>query len=313
MKKRLIFVPQLPLKNRYPEFWITDFYKKFSENFEVVILAEKYTDKILKNNDRKQEMFSGINSAIDFELIQVSEFMKLDIKEDDIIFICDLSFPGFFPNVLYHKKSNNMFCYLHASSKNNLDYFSKVRYSKFSVETSHSKLFKKVFVGSEYHKNKLAWKNIEVVGVPIPPFECFKEEKKYDIISVSRPSIQKVNKNLEKLVEKDFGKIIRKDCSTWEEYYKFLSEAKIVLLSGKEETFGYQVLEAVMNNSIPIAPRKFSYPELLNDEYLYSDYNELKNKISKVLNGQLVSPEKLKCQNLIDNFYDKIISIMTEV
>ena len=43
------------------------------------------------------------------------------------------------------------------------------------------------------------------------PFEVFKEPKNYDIISVSRPSIQKVNKKLKKeksiILKKGKGKI----------------------------------------------------------------------------------------------------------
>ena len=138
----------------------------------------------------------------------------------------------------------------------------------------------------------------------------FKEDKKYDIISVSRPSIQKVNKKLEKEVVRDFGEIKRKNTNSWEQYYKFLSQAKIVLLSGKEETFGYQVLEAIMNCSTPLAPKNFSYPELLSDEYLYSNYEELRVKICQVLNGTLLSPKKLLCHDLCENFYENIVKEM---
>jgi hypothetical protein len=135
-------------------------------------------------------------------------------------------------------------------------------------------------------------------------------KKEYDIISVSRPSIQKVNKKLEKKVERNFGKIIRKDCNSWSEYYQFLSEAKVVLLSGKEETFGYQVMEAIMNNSTPLAPNKYSYPELLTKDYLYDDYDELRFKIWQVLNGQLLPPVKLKNQDLCNNFYKNLVGEM---
>jgi len=309
--RRLIFVPALPITNRYPEFWLTEFTKKFKDNFdEVIVLGENYISSLLINNDRKQEMFSGINSAIDFELIQISEFMKLKLSNQDSIFLSDLSFPGLFSNILYHKKPNNCFVYLHATSKNNYDYFSKIKYSKYPCEVAHSKLFKKVFVGSEYHKRKLGWNNIKVLGVPVPPFKVFKKDKKYDIISVSRPSIQKVNKKLEKQVERDFGKITRKNTNSWEEYYKFLSEAKVVLLSGKEETFGYQVLEAITNNSTPLAPNKFSYPELLPKEYLYDDYDDLCMKIWAVLHDDLEPPEKLLCNDLCENFYENIINEM---
>ena len=138
-----------------------------------------------------------------------------------------------------------------------------------------------------------------------------KEKKIYEIISVSRPSIQKVNKKLEKIVVKEFGEILRKPTKNWEQYYKFLSQANVVLLSGKEETFGYQVMESVMNNTVPLAPNKFSYPELLSNEYLYNNYEELRDKILKVFRGELLPPTELQNQNLIDNFYFNLYSEMT--
>ena len=308
---RLIFVPQLPVSNRYSEFWITELSKKFRENFdEVVVLAENCINEFLKNMDRKQDMFSGINSSINFELCQVSDYIDLDIRKDDILFLSDLSFSGFFSNVLYHKKPNNIFCYCHATSRNNLDYFRPVRDSKFQCETAHSKLFKKVFVGSEYHKKKLGWNNIEVVGVSIPPYPVFKEEKKFDIISVARPCIQKITKKLEDKVERNFSQIVRKETNSWEEYYKFLSSGRVLLITTKEETFGYSTLEAIMNNTIVLAPNNFSYPELLPKEYLYNNYEDLEMKLWSALNGELECPKELLCQDLCEKFYENVINIM---
>jgi len=307
---RLIFCPQFPENLlRYQEFWFTEFRKQFKKHFdEVITLGENVVTGMEQGKDH--EMFSPIGNAIYFEQSQIIEFLNLELRADDIFFLSDLSFPGFFTNILYHKPLKNCYTYLHATSKNNYDYFSPVRHSKYPCEVAHSKLFKKVFVGSEYHKRKLGWKNLEVIGLPIPPFQTFKEDKKYDIISVSRPSIQKVNKKLEKEVVRDFGEIKRKNTNSWEQYYKFLSQAKIVLLSGKEETFGYQVLEAIMNCSTPLAPKNFSYPELLSDEYLYSNYEELRVKICQVLNGTLLSPKKLLCHDLCENFYENIVKEM---
>jgi hypothetical protein len=224
----------------------------------------------------------------------IQKYLDLYLRNDDTLLLMDISFPGLFCNVLYHKPIKNMYSYCHATSLNNFDYFKNTRNSKFLCETGHSKLFKKVFVGSEYHKNKLNWSNTSVIGLPKPPFKTFKEQKNYEIISVSRPSIQKVNKKLEKMIIRDFGEIFRKSTESWEQYYKFLSQANVVLLSGKEETFGYQVMEAIMNNSVPLAPNKFSYPELLSNEYLYNNYDELKDKIVKVFIGELLPPKKLK-------------------
>lgn len=242
---------------------------------------------------------------------QIREYMCLNITDNDILFLSDLSYPGFFSNALYHKPIR-AYCYCHATSKNFHDYFAPVRYSKFPCETAHSKLYKKVFVGSEYHKNKLGWNNTKVIGLPIPPFGTYRKEKKYDIISVCRPNKQKITKSIEDCVERDFGKIVRKECNTWEEYYQFLSEGKILLISSKEDTFNYTILEGVMNGTTVLAPDRCSFPELLESDYIYSDYEDLRNKIWQVLNGQLLAPVKLKCQELVDNFYMNLIDEMVE-
>ena len=309
---RLIFVPQFPSKMRYQEFWYTEFPKQMKKYFdEVIVLGETYINNS-SNTRSEKHMFSPIHQAIIMEMDQINEFYNMKLYEDDYLFLSDLSFPGFFSNVLYHKKPSKIFAYCHATSKNNLDYFKPVRDSKFQCETAHSKLFKKVFVGSEYHKKKLGWNNIEVAGVPIPPYTTFKQEKIYDIISVARPCIQKITKKLEDKVERNFSQIIRKNTSSWGEYYTFLSSGKVLLITTKEETFGYSALEATMNNTIVIAPNNFSYPELLPRKYLYNDYNDLEIKLWSALNEYIECPKGLLCQYMCENFYDNIIGIMKE-
>lgn len=314
---RLIYVPQFPAKMRYQEWWYKSFKKRFRDNFdELVILGEMYCENYDDPIACGSGMFSPIEEAIKLEVIQIEEYSQMNVKEDDIMFVSDISFPGLFLNMLYHKPIKNLFGYCHATSLNNYDYFSPVRKSKFKIELNHSKLFKEIFVGSLYHKNKLANNgiyNTKVLGVPYPSFELFMEPKKYDIISVSRPCIQKVNKKLEKMVERDFGKIHRQQNETWEQYYKFLSEAKVVLISSKEETFGYQVMETIENNSVPLCPRKFSYPELLRDDYLYDDYDELRIKIWQVLNYELQPPYSLKCLAICNLFYENLIMELKNV
>jgi len=301
---RIIFVPQFPAKMRYQEWWHREFFKEFIKHFdEVVVLGESLTDY---EDNRDKRLFSPVEQSISFEYQQIHQFLNIRLENDDILFLADISFPGLFSNVLYHKPMKNCFAFCHATSKNAFDYFAPVRKSKWLVETGHSKLFKKVFVATKYHQEKLGWKNTEVVGLPKPPFKTFKEKKIYDIISVSRPCRQKVNKRLERFIEKSLKtKIVRKECSTWKEYYKFLSQGKVLLITTNEDTFGYQALEAVMNNTSVIAPDKFSYPELLPKPFLYPAGSELRIDF-------LDTVPNLLNQDLINNFYNNIIRIMKE-
>jgi len=305
--RRLIFVPQLPIKLRYSEWWIIDFKKEFQKYFEVIVLGEDYINNNSFISNCKD--FSIFDKSIEFEQYQINQFLNLKLKNDDILFLSDISFPGFFSSVLHHKRVENAYAFCHGTSRNSYDYFQSVRGSKWLVETGHSKLFKKIFVATEYHKNKLRWDNIEVIGVPKPPFENFVSSSKLlNIISVARDNIQKRNIRLEKRVEKRFGEIIRANFNSWDDYYKFISQSKVMLITSKEETFGYQVMDAILNSCIPLAPNKFSYPELLCRKYLYSDEKELFDKIEFYLNYQDQYPSGLLNQSIIDSFYRNFIT-----
>jgi len=312
---RLIFVPQYPAWLRYQQWWIHEIPDNLTPFFGYTITLGETLVKSKRTEQSRVSMFSPVEVATWFEQQQIVEFMTMEIREDDVLFLADISFPGFFSNVLYHKPVENAFAFCHATSKNKYDYFQPVRRSKWLVETAHSKLFKKVFVASEYHKKKLKWKNTEVVGLPVPPYrdaQLFFEPKSFDIISVARPSIQKVNRKVEKKVEENFGKIVRlpeMNLVRFEDYYKLIAQSKVMLITSKEEAFGYQVVDATIGNCVPIAPNAFSYPELLPRDYLYNNYYELKEKLTLALNGKLKVP-KLLNGSLMRDFYENIARSM---
>jgi len=305
---RVIFVKQYPAKLRYQEFFSYLFPREFRKHFDEVV--EIGASHKLLPDDRDKELFSPVKESILFEEQQIREFLNLQLRYDDILFLADISFPGFFSNVLYHKGIDNAFAFCHGTSLNHFDYFCKFKDSKWMIETGHSKLFKKVFVATEYHKKKLGWNNIEVVGLPDTLFDGYRVEKKFDIISVARPSIQKVNEEVEAEIEKEFGKIERAPkFSSWGQYYKFLSQGKVLLSTAKEETFGYQILEAIKNNTVPVAPDRFSYPELLPKKYLYKNIEQLKEIIRLALDEKLEVPVLLN-QNLVSSFFENLCGIM---
>lgn len=312
---RLIFVPQYPAWLRYQQWWIHEISDNLIPFFDDIVTLGGTFVKSKKTEQSSTDLFSPVEVAIWFEQLQIEEFMSMEIYRDDILLLADISFPGFFSNVLYHKRVDNAFAYCHATSKNKYDYFQPVRKSKWLVETAHSKLFKKVFVASEYHKGKLQWKNTEAVGLPFPPYrevQWFSEPKCFDIISVARPSVQKINQKVEKKVEEYFGKIVRLPemyLASFTDYYKLISQSKVMLVTAKEEAFGYQIVDATIGNCVPIAPNAFSYPELLPRDYLYNNYCELKEKLALALSGKLKVP-KLLNGPLMRDFYENIAKVM---
>ena len=309
---RIIFVPQYPTPMRYQEWWFTKLPDEFEKaGFEVVTLG-KYS--ITATEQANLAMFSPIKTAIQFETCQIKQYMELDLRDDDILFLADLSFPGLFGNVLFHKRPKKCFAFCHATSLNYLDYFEKDRINKFPIEQAYSRLMDKVFVGSYYHKDKLNWNNTVVTYLPYPPFNTFLDHKEYDIVSASRPNNQKVDAGLEFRIEEACKTtIMRKYFDTWEDYYKHLAKAKILLITSFEDTFGYQIVDAVLNGCIPLAPARCAYPEILPGEYIYHDEQHLMQKIDYILNsGDNVPVPKLCCDKEMRNFYKTIVQNIKE-
>lgn len=321
---RLIFVPQLRVSMRYTE-WYYNLFPYYLHNYfdDIITLGG---DDVVLNTDRS--LFSPADRETRHQCKQINEYTKLDLKDDDILLLMDLSFPGIFQQYLYHKKPCKIFCFCHATSINYLDYFSKINQnynnSKFINELSNLLLFDKVFVATNYHKNKILnyastifnsvkifEDKITVLGaLPITPKSEDKRipfsEKENDIISLSRPNTQKVNNTLEKIIEDNIGvKITRKHCKSWKEYVDFINRSKILLVTSKEDTYGYQVMDAATNNCIPLAPNKLAYPEILYSEYLYSGIEELLRKIDDFLNNGNKGPYLRNIEKIF-SFYDNL-------
>lgn len=317
----LVFIPQFPTKLRYQEWWLDVFKKEFKKRFKkvITIVGDESNTKFFS-----KELFSPVDSSIYWELDQIEEFNEMMLDGNEIIFVSDLSFPGFFSNVFYHREFFNCFSFCHATSLNNFDYFQPVRSSKKLIEKAHFKLYKKIFVASNYHKEKLINElNIEpdkliVTPLPFPPFKGKPNAKLFDIISVSRFSNQKINMEFEKVVEEEFGEIVRTsdlDLKTWDDYYDILGKSRVMLITSKEETFGYQVIDAYLNQCIPVAPNKFSYPELIPQQFLYYNLESLLKILRDILSFRrlylpfmLVDGIEEKCNNFFNVLCKEIIN-----
>jgi len=231
----------------------------------------------------------------------------MEIYNNDIILLADLSFPGFFSSSFCFKKSNHLYAICHATSLNKNDFFEGVRSSKWLMERGAINIFNKVFVATDYHAKKLNCKNVSVTGLPLPPMIGFTKDKIRNIISVSRPNPQKVDPKIEKFVENNFYKIERPSVSSWNDYFRFISESKAMLISSHEETFGYQIVDAILNGCIPVAPNRCSYPELLPKEYLYNNTNELFQILQNIFKNKMSMPKLKNCE-IVNNFYKNIVS-----
>jgi len=325
---RLIYVPQYPVEMRYQSWWFYELPKHFIKYFDEVIVITSNKVIYINSQDDVQNlnisdstkseshMFSPIHQAIEYELNQIKVFGQWhneNYKKDDVMFISDISFPGFFFNCLHHYRVKNVYAYCHGTSKNKHDYFQPVRKSKWLTETSHYNLCKKVFVATHYHKNKLKWKNAEVVSLPKSPliekFSPSSKEKNVDVLYCGRQTPQKYSRETVLYLKKKGFTVTEKMYDTWQDYFNGISSAKVLLIMGKEDTFNYQIMESMYCNTVCLAPNRCAYPEILNNEYIYYSNEDLLNKVAYYVQ-HYDKVHTLKVQEQVDRFYQTICNYM---
>lgn len=273
---RLIVVPQYPTQLRYQEWWIKRM-REYDQYFDDVLILHPDTGSSMA----PLGAFAP-DAAIKYEIEQMKMYQDLQLKANDCLLLCDLSYPGLFTSILFHKRPDRCFAICHGSALNKFDIFASNRWPKRTIEVGHSRMFDGVFVASEYHRRKLGyWKNLHVVKFPLPNVseliggeELSKAQRHTrQLISVARKGPQKIYLKFEKALEDRLGYHILRFYETggkgWKLYYWFVTSGKFMVISSKEETYGYQVIDALSVGTIPIAPRDLSYPELLPDYCLY--------------------------------------------
>jgi len=322
---RLIIVPQYPAKMRYQEWWFRSLPNLYKRHFDEAITIHGYDINMPElqlhtMQKASNDQFSPMGTSINWELMQIKRYMDLELKQDDILLLCDLSYPGLFANVLAHKRPDKAFAICHATSMNLHDYFAPIRHAKWPIEKGQALLFDAVFVATEYHKKKLNWPNVVVTGLPINahwdisqvrPF-ADNTDRPIPIVSVARSGRQKRTESIENAVVEAGHKIeytSDHNFKTWEEYYSFLRKCDRMLITSKEETFGYQVIDALINGVMPIAPNGMSYPELLPEGYLYDSVPELLNLLKRSV-GQRPSIDYMKLAGVCRAFYINTARIM---
>ncbi|MDC7225815.1 MAG: DUF3524 domain-containing protein [Spirochaetales bacterium] len=76
-------------------------------------------------------------------------------------------------------------------------------------------------------------------------------------------------------------------CDSKDDYLNWLKRSDITISTAIQENFGISVVEAIRYGSRPLLPDRLSYPELIpeafTDSVIYSDYNELTEKLIIIL------------------------------
>jgi len=283
----LYVLPPLPVKNRYTEDWIRVWERELKkQDVEFEIIGKTKPQK-------STYYFTNLEKAVCYECEQIKKLIK---KKPKKVLCLDVDFPGLLVSVVPIFQILNpkvkFYGYLHAGSWNNGDIFKGTR--KKLLERAIFDCFEKVFVATDYHKQKIreyfgeSFSNIEVVGFPFYKEDVLKYVKpisfseKKGILVVGRK--EQSNYSIVKLLRNRFKDVRILQTKKRKEYYKELNKSKIILSLKTEETFGLIPLEGYVLGSIPLCPNRFSYPEVIgNEELLYNNLVDLVKKLTKLL------------------------------
>jgi hypothetical protein len=317
-------LPQCPFKNRYTEDWIDVWEREMSNlNIDYKIIGGKTPIESIG-------LFSNFKVAMNYELDQYKQLLKeKDIEE--ILFL-DIDFPGFNPSLVHLLKHINpdlkAYGYVHAGSWCNKDIFYNEK-GKKELELSTFKLFDKLFVATEYHRNKICnffernFVNMEVVGLPFYRQDVLNkvdrvkgwDEKKYIFFSGRKEQSDMENwRDTLKFIEKwsDFEVKTYDDIRTRKEYFDMLNNSKISISFKIEETFGLSQLEAYSLKCVPLSPNHYSYKEIFPKKYLYYTQNNIQlffqNNIQEF---QILKEDEIDFEKY-ENSISKIFNLIEE-
>lgn len=315
---RLILVPQLPVKMRYQEWWATEALVHLAPHFDEVQVLGATTSY----NPENYTAFSTSRMAVLREADQVRQYMELDLTDRDVLLHMDLSYPGIFHSVLAHKRPARSMVFCHATAQNRLDLFASIRKEKYSMEWGASELYDRVLVATHYHAKKLAKLNMPTVvmgALPHPPTRIYLDtvadltgaKRTIRMVRTARTTPQKVWHEVEDHLSLLGAEVVRASAKSWKGYYGVLRQSTFLVVTSREETYGYQVVDAVLQGCIPIAPRAYSYPELLPSRLLYDQSKRPKEQAQEIIRiaeaeERNPQPVTLICEREAQNFWNRL-------
>ena len=112
--------------------------------------------------------------------------------------------------------------------------------------------------------------------------------------------------------KKDYKNVEIKENLPKEAYYNLLSESSLVISTTSEENFGYCVVEALALGCPVLMPNDFSHPEIVNynTDYLYNTYDELFEKIPKILEKPIKTKELKEYVDPYEEVVRKWVEVM---
>ena len=288
--KQLVIIPMLPIRMRYSVWWNAVFPMRMQELMRGVmhVVTPSFMGEAYESfNDTP----SFCQKQVDWELDWLCYIHNLNLRPSDVVLVLDCTTPGLIGSYITTHKPCQFMGFCHGTSFNRMDIFARTR-NTFDIAALRA--YDRVLVASEYHRQKLLTQlhqykefadhriinthalpsMIRERGIEIPSLPSFTERR--DICVVDRHSAQKRNMGLllrvnNKLRAMNLSVQDRHGtCATWNEYLTMLSTYKFLLVTAQEETYGYQVHDAMSVGTIPIVPNDLAYPESVPQQFCYN-------------------------------------------
>lgn len=297
--------------------WFDECLKKNKIDYEII-------NGTVLQNSLSGKSFLNIRDTMYWRSTQMAELAS-KVKIGDTVFSMDGEFltldaMAYLSNMeLNH--TLNLYSFWHAGTYDTYDmtFYSDCEYFASHLEKGQMNLCKKIFVGSEWHKQLITntrrrngvYTSISNIGVPVDVEGLhqrgMKTKDKSGIVFTGRLADEKGYLIIKSLRAKGFDIFCTQEhMLPKEEYYDVLCKSKIVLAPSEQETFGIGVVEAIACGCIPIVPNRLSFLDYVPLEYRYDMNSSIAGMIgtfnSKEVDEQLyVGIQKYQYGNVIKN------------
>lgn len=168
------------------------------------------------------------------------------------------------------------------------------------LELSILKSMDSIYCATEYHRDMIEMYfsnfidnrelNLQVVDWPVHHPTAVKRQKKnlvifpHRIAPEKRPEQWEQIKNLFNELYPDLYDVewVRTVdvCEDKQEFYGYLQDAKVVVSTAEQETFGIAMAEGVVRGCRPVVPNRISYAELYPEQYKYESLEQAVHMIA---------------------------------
>lgn len=336
---KIWLVPIEPVPNRYTVDWKQFFVNEFEKakvEYEVID-GTQVPPKVAEG-----EVFDSTATTI-YKATQLTSILNSirdgQVADEDVIFFCDLWFPGIEALSYIRNLGNRKFKIvgiLHAGSYDPYDFVSRTGMRNWAkhIEAGWLNAVDLVFVATQFHKDLLVINSdnfnqdkVFVTGIPY----CMNEDKlKYRkpwnereniVVFPHRISEEKQPKKFASLAKKlkkkhpdwKFVYTIEECNGDREKYFELLGKSKVMVSYALQETFGISTLEAMCMGCYVVVPDRLSYRETVPEQFRYTFDNDVNDIVESLMLCETGPDYKEIDEHLLDKWDNNSVSNMLQV